>query len=374
VPTTELAEAQRSLIAARRERLEHVCRMRSVHAVLITNPANVHYLTGFRGQDALLVTGRKLNLLLTDSRFIDDVGRECPDLEAYVRRPGEPRRKALVKVIRKARLKKLGFESESLVVSEWEALRSALPEVKWVGLAGDVERLRAVKDRHELTCIRHAVRIAEQAFGQLRQSWSSTESEKSVADRLEGLIRRAGGTRAAFSTIVASGERSAVPHAIASPVVRCNRRFVLIDWGAHYSFYHSDLTRVLAINKIPAKLAKVYEVVAKAQRKAIEAIRPGVAASKIDAVARGVIIRAGLERWLRHSVGHGLGLRVHEAPALRPNSADTLEAGMVVTIEPGVYIRDWGGIRIEDDVLVTQDGFEVLSTLTRSLEELIVTG
>ena len=224
-----------------------------------------------------------------------------------------------------------------------------------------MESLRVRKDASEIAQIREAIGIAERAFGMFCAMLRPEDCEKESCDNLEMYIRRAGGQCASFPSIVAVGERAALPHA--PPTQRCvsEAGLLLVDWGASGAFYKSDLTRVLATRRISPKLEKVYAVVLKAQEHALRAIRPGVKASDIDAEARSVIARAGFGQFFGHGLGHGIGLQVHEAPMLRQNSAAVLEEGMVVTVEPGIYLPGWGGVRIEDDVLVTPDGCEVLT-------------
>jgi Xaa-Pro aminopeptidase len=197
---------------------------------------------------------------------------------------------------------------------------------------------------------------------------SEVVTELRVAHELEHAMRRFGALRASFEPIVAAGPRAALPHARATGAPAQGGGFVLVDWGASdVSGYKSDLTRVLPTDKISPKLAKIYRVVLKAQRRGIESVRPGARCADIDAAARAVIVQAGFGKRFGHGLGHGIGLEIHEGPRLNPRSEDTLAPGMVITIEPGIYLPGWGGVRIEDDVLVTRDGFELLSTLPREL-------
>jgi Xaa-Pro aminopeptidase len=231
-----------------------------------------------------------------------------------------------------------------------------------------VEQLRQCKDADEIAQIREAIRIAERAFSMFRAMLRPDDSEKELADALEMYVRRAGGTESSFPAIVAVGDRAALPHA--PPTARRVEQdpLLLVDWGACGAFYKSDLTRVLWRRHNGAasdKLERVFEVVLEAQRRAIAAVRPGVLGSDVDAAARSYIAEAGYGSYFTHGLGHGLGLQVHEAPGLRPTSTTVLQPGMVVTIEPGIYLPGWGGIRIEDDVVVTPDGVEVLTNCPR---------
>jgi Xaa-Pro aminopeptidase len=245
--------------------------------------------------------------------------------------------------------------------------------VALLGVAGWVESLRQIKDDQEIEAIRAAVRCAERAFAMLRAGLRLDETEKDVADAMESYLRRCGATGSSFPPIVAVGVRAALPHAQPSPERRIDADdFVLIDWGACGRPYKSDLTRVVVTGKVTSTFETIYRTVLAAQERAMAAIRPGVKAQDVDAAARCVIEEAGFGGYFGHGLGHGLGMEIHEAPRLRKESTDVLEPGMVVTVEPGIYLPDWGGIRIEDDVLVTRDGCEVLSHVPRSLESVRV--
>jgi Xaa-Pro aminopeptidase len=212
-----------------------------------------------------------------------------------------------------------------------------------------------------------ATRRSGSALSQEPEAAEATELR--VAHELEHAMRRLGALRASFEPIVAAGRRSALPHARATAAPIGAGGFVLVDWGASdVSGYKSDLTRLIATDKISPKLAKIYRVVLKAQRRGIEVVRPGAKCADVDAAARAVITNSGYGKNFGHGLGHGIGLEIHEGPRVNPRSEETLAPGMVITIEPGIYLPGWGGVRIEDDVLVTRDGFEVLSTLAKELE------
>jgi Xaa-Pro aminopeptidase len=213
--------------------------------------------------------------------------------------------------------------------------------------------------------IREAIAIAERAFAIFRDKLRPEDNEKDLHDNMEIYIRRAGGRCTSFPSIIAVGERAALPHAPPTSKTVAEAELLLVDWGAKGRFYNCDLTRVLATRKIAPKLEEVYMVVLRAQAKALQAIHPGAKAKDIDAEARAVIEQAGFGQFFGHGLGHGLGLQVHEGPAIRQTSEAVLEAGMVFTIEPGIYLPDWGGVRIEDDVLVTPDGCEGLTHVAK---------
>ena len=357
--------------ARRRRRLARQLRDEQLDAYLLTNPVNVTYLTGFSGESSYLILGRKRAVLVSDARFTEQLAEECPGLEVHIRPPAQKLQEATAEVIGRLGFRTVGFESGHLSVAEFEQLRGQLPEVAWKGGTGRVEALRAVKDAGELTAIREAIRIAERAYAMFRAALRPEDREKDLHDAMESYVRRAGGRCTSFPTIAAVGPRAALPHAPPTQRTVAEADLLLVDWGASGPFYKSDLTRVLVTGRISPKLAKVYGVVLRAQEAALRAVRPGAKGHDVDATARAVITDAGYGPFFGHGLGHGIGLQVHEAPAVRPNSDAVLEPGMVVTIEPGVYLPGWGGVRIEDDVLVTPDAGEVLTGVPKDLESCV---
>jgi Xaa-Pro aminopeptidase len=279
---------------------------------------------------------------------------------------------AIAAVVRKLGVGRLAFESAALSVADFLTLKQKLGTVALKASSGRVEALRVRKDGEEIAAIRAAIDVAERAFTMLRAGLRREESEKDAADALEGYLRRCGASAASFPPIVAVGPRAALPHAQPSSQARLgDADFTLVDWGAAGRTYKSDLTRVVSTGKVTPKFETVYRTVLAAQERAIAAIRPGVMARQVDAEARSVIEEAGFGRFFRHALGHGIGREIHEAPRLHPRSKETLQPGMVVTVEPGIYLPDWGGIRIEDDVLVTSEGCEVLSHVPKSLDAVV---
>lgn len=356
--------------AQRRIRLVSSLRKAGVEALLVTNPIHVSYLTGFSGEDSYLFLSKKNAILISDTRFTDQIEEECPGLDVHIRQSGQQMPAAVGQVLQAAKVSSVGFEKTGLTVATLEGLQGASQTAQWVGTSGLIEDLRAVKDADEIEAIRQAIRIAERAFEMFRLGLRPSDDEKSLADTMEANIRRLGGQCSAFPPIIAVGPRAALPHAVPTSKRIEEDDFVLIDWGARGRFYNSDLTRVLPTRKISTKFAKIYDVVLQAQLRAIDTIRPGVTGAEVDAAARQYIDAAGYGANFGHGLGHGLGMQVHEAPSLRPKSETVLEPGMVVTVEPGIYLSGWGGVRIEDDVLVTKDGCEVLTSVPKRLEEL----
>lgn len=353
-------------------KLRSLLRQEQLPALLVTKFVNVTYLTGFSGDDSYLLVTAKDAIMLSDFRYVDQLQEECPGLAAEIRPQGVSMLQLITQVARQAKISRLGIEAESMSVGLHERLRQALPKVELAATSGLVEKLREIKDREEIEQIRQSVYVAQRAFEVIRAQLRPEQTEKRVAAELEYQIRQFGGSGGSFAPIVAVGPRAALPHAVPTDRRMDASDFVLIDWGAKAPHYASDLTRILVTGKISAKLERVYGVVLKAQLRAIEAIRPGARMSDVDAVARTVIAQAGWGKNFGHGLGHGIGLEIHESPRLAVQQDQPLVAGMVVTVEPGIYLPGWGGVRIEDDVLVTRDGHEVLSDLPKELDRCLV--
>lgn len=343
-------------------------------ALLVSNPVNVTYLTGFTGDTTALLLCRDRAVMVSDARYTEQIAEECPGLDAVIRPPVKPLPTAIAETIGKLGFRSIGFDSAHLTVAEFETLHGQTKTVDWKPEHNRVEAMRAVKDESEVAGIREAIDIAERAFTVFRALLRPHDCEKDLHDAMEMYIRRAGGRCSSFPPIIAAGERAALPHAPPTGKRVGDGAMLLVDWGASGQLYKSDLTRVLALGTISPKLEEIYTVVLRAQTTAIRAVRPGVSAKDVDAEARAVIAQAGFGDFFGHGVGHGIGLDIHEAPAVRPNSEAVLEPGNVVTIEPGIYLPGWGGVRIEDDVLVTPDGCEVLTTVPKELASIRVYG
>ncbi|KKK89803.1 hypothetical protein LCGC14_2729440, partial [marine sediment metagenome] len=340
--------------AARRDKLRKAVKAAGADALLVTNFTNVTYLTGFTGDDSYLLVRPDGELMLSDSRYTTQLSEECPALEVRSRTQATTMLESVAKAVKSAKTSRLAIEADSMTVSLRDEIAGELPKVGIVPTKEMVEQLRQLKDKHEVERIRHGAWIARKAFDVFRAGLRPEKTEIELATELEHQMRLFGAKCRGFQSIVGIGPRAALPHAVPSERRIEQSDFVLVDWGANEGLYISDLTRVLVTGKISTKFARVYNVVLKAQTKAIAAIRPGVKASQIDKIARGIISDAGFGRNFGHGLGHGLGLEVHEAPRLAAKSTTVLKPGMVVTVEPGIYLPGWGGVRIEDDVLVTR--------------------
>jgi Xaa-Pro aminopeptidase len=362
--------------ARRRDDLFRAVRAAGLDALLVAKACNVSYLTGFTGDSSYLLVTPSRVILVSDDRFRMQIEQECPDLETNIRGHDRNTYQAVGEVVTKLGLHNVGVEASGVTLEAFEYLKGECKSATLVGTSGHVEKLRSIKDETEVEAIRQAIRIAEQGFAALQATIRPSDTEKDVADLLDGYVRRAGGDGMAFPTIAGVGERSALPHANLSGHRVESSPFYLLDWGARKAHYHSDLTRVRWApggrpnRDVESRLEKMYTVVLEAQTRAIAALRPGVSVKVVDAAARGYIASAGFGDYFNHGLGHGIGLEIHEAPAIRSNSDDVLQAGMVVTIEPGVYLPDFGGVRIEDDILITPDGPVVLTSVPKDWESL----
>lgn len=355
----------------RRANLRKLLQRSGAQAMLVTNFTNVTYLTGFTGDDSYLLVKGSEATIISDPRYTTQLEEECPGVRLNIRSPGTKILDATAQAIAASKISSLAIEAESVSVSQHEQLAGSL-KCELVSTCGLVEELREIKDKAEIDETRLAVRHAERAFAVLRAALRPDQTEKQVADDLEHQLRLLGAKGSSFPPIIAVGVRAALPHARPTEKLIGSDDFVLVDWGATARHYKSDLTRVLVTGRISPKLERVYGVVLRAQEQAIAAIRPGVTGREVDQVARRVIADAGFGKHFGHGLGHGLGLDIHENPRLSPTNDRPLKAGMIVTVEPGIYLPDWGGVRIEDDVLVTRDGHEVLTGVSKQLSECVV--
>lgn len=352
------------------ERVRLQIRHQGWDALWVTKAANRRYLTGFSGSAGwVLVPARGRAWLLTDGRYTEQARQQTRDIRIVVSQK-DPRVQ-LARVLQRRNWTRLGFEDDDVSVAGWRQVKKAFPALKGLRATGLVEKLRTVKFPEEIRRLRQAIDCTEKAF---RVFWPKIKpgvSERVLCYELEKAMLVSGAEGVAFSTIMASGPNSALPHA--SPTDRRLRRgdLLTIDFGCCCSGYHADLTRTVAIGKAVTRQREVYKIVKKAQESAQKEIVSGQNTSVCDKKARQIFRKAGWEKYFAHSLGHGIGLEIHEAPRLSRLSNERFQAGMVVTCEPGLYFPGWGGVRIEDDLLLTENGSEWLS---RSPDELQVAG
>lgn len=328
-----------------------------LQALWVSAPANVRYLSGFTHPDdgRLLVTPTR-TVLYTDSRYTVQATQDAIDgIEVVIAAP----QMALEQAAALVEGMKVGIEAADLTVAALDKLKGAW-KVQIHSTDGLIETLRLKKSPQEREGIRAAQALADRVFAEVRPQIKAGVRELDIAAALEQGLRQAGAT-SAFDVIVASGVRGALPHGTASDKVIEDGDLVTVDFGANLNGYNSDMTRTVAVGQPSEEMKRIYNAVLEAEEAAVKAVRPGLETSELDAVARDILTRHGLGEAFAHSLGHGVGLLVHENPRLAKHSKDVLEPGMVITIEPGAYIADLGGVRIEDLVLVTEDGYEVLS-------------
>jgi Xaa-Pro aminopeptidase len=334
-------------------------------AFVVSSPFHVRYLSGFSGSNGLCVVRRSGSFLLTDGRYRQQAEREVKSFRRVIESVD------LFEAIAKHRLlkgcKAVGFQSHVVTYAQYRTLRRLIPAVSFVPTNEIVEDIALVKDEEEVGHLQDAVRISDRVFCEVLPSIRPGTSELEVAAEIGFLHRRYGAEKDAFDPIVASGERGAFPHARATTKKIRNGELVTIDFGCTVGGYNSDITRTVAVGRVSGEARRIYGIVLDAQCASIEAARGDMPAKDLDAVARQRIKKGGLGRFFIHSLGHGLGLQVHERPRVSYMSKEQLRAGSVITVEPGVYIPGLGGVRIEDDVLLTSKGCEVLSSAPKEL-------
>jgi Xaa-Pro aminopeptidase len=344
--------------------LRRTMRDQGIDTLLVTQRENVRYLTGFTGSaGSVLIGASGRPVLVTDFRYQEQAKAEAPGARLLVQKKDHSSTIKTAAELLGAAI--LSFDDSSMTLDRVKALRKQKLRIR--GMRDPVAEIRRVKDAVELALIRKAIRRAEEAFRQLRPHIRPGAIERELGLRLEMLIREQGSRRTAFDSIVASGRNGAMPHASVSGRRIRSGDLVTIDFGAEADGYYSDITRTVCVGRPTARQREVHDLVLRAQQSAILAVHPGTACSEIDRAARGTIEKAGHGKQFGHATGHGIGLMVHEAPTIAALSKGEIKEGMVFTVEPGVYIPGWGGVRIEDMVLVTKSGHTVLTSLSRNL-------
>jgi Xaa-Pro aminopeptidase len=336
-----------------------------VEAVVFFDMANIHYLTGFSGSDGALIIGHDEAILLVDGRYLTQAKAEADQfqvIEYY------DKIKGIVDALSDRGFGKVGFESAAITLNQYRYLRKQFKGRKLRPFSDELVGIRAVKDKKEIEWIRMAARLSARALDSTLQLVRPGIREQDLALELDYRLRKEGSETLSFDTIVASGKNSALPHAKPTSRRLLNGDFVVIDYGAVYKGYHSDETCTFALGRISEKQKDVYETVKEAHDQALNAVRAGVSCKSIDKIARDCISQAGYGINFSHSTGHGTGLSIHEAPRISAVSNARLEEGMVITIEPGIYLPGQWGVRIEDLVLVRNKGYEVLTKTPKDLK------
>ena len=351
-------------MAERLKKIYQLLKRKKIDALIITNPFNRRYLSGFDGSAGVLLIGLDKPLLVTDFRYVEQASEQAEHFTVH-RWQGDLI-KYLIPLIKEAGWQKLGFESKHVVQQLYTEMKEKLP-VELVALEETAEKQRMIKSEPELAIMRRGSEILDSAFDYICSRISPGMTEREAALELEIYLLNQGAEEAAFRFIVASGIRGALPHGVASVKRLVSGELVTFDFGAVFEGYATDMTRTVALGKVSQRSNKIYDIVKEAHEEAAIIAKAGLRAKEVDAAARGIIEQAGYGEYFGHGLGHGVGLETHEQPVLNPSSATVLREGMVVTIEPGIYIPGWGGVRIEDMVAVTNGGVEMLTKSTREL-------
>ncbi len=350
----------------RTERLVESLKKEDLPAMLVTDAKNRRYLSGFTGSAGACLVTQDEAYFMTDFRYTEQAAEEAPDFEVVTYEKGLL--DELAGILDELDVNKVGFEASCVTYQRYSKFTEEIDNVEWEPTTELVEQLRQIKDDDELNRIRRAAEIADEAFDEILPSVRPGRKESEVALDFEFCMRRLGAEGLSFPMITASGVRSSMPHGRASDKVIGEGEFVTFDYGATYSGYCSDATRTIITGEPTDKQREVYETVLKAQKAAVDSIKPGMTGREVDSVARDIIEDAGYGDNFGHGLGHGLGLAVHEGPSLSQKRGDTeLKPGMVVTVEPGIYIAEWGGVRIEDLIVVTEEGVRILTSPTKEL-------
>ena len=351
------------------KRLQRILVKENLDFLLITFLPHVRYLSGYSGTNGMILISFKSSIFLTDFRYQQqakeqvkgskvmiaerDLFSSLPDLTLF-----------------KGKRVKMGFEAEHLNCKTYQRLKDLLPDCLLVPTEKAIETLTVKKDKSEIERIKKAIKITDRVFSEILDFIKPGVKELDLSAEMEYRMKRYGSSTPYFETIVASGKRAALPHGVASSKKIGKNEFVTMDFGAVFDGYTADMTRTVVVGKANRKQKKVYNTVLRAQSRAISKARSRMKACDLDRTAREVIKKAGYGKYFGHGLGHGIGILVHDNPAINPTNQLPLEPGMVVTIEPGIYIPNWGGVRIEDDVLISQRGCKVLTTSERDLIEL----
>jgi len=349
------------------EKLRALLEERHIDGLLVTNGCNRRYITGFTGTAGVALVSRQGAVFITDFRYVEQASKQVEGFE-IVQHSG-PIVEEIAKQVKRLGIGKLGFEQEDVTYAAYKAYEEAISSAELVPTSQVVEKLRLIKSEAEIKILKEAAEIADAAFAHILSFIRPGVKEIEVANELEFFMRKQGASSSSFDTIVASGYRSALPHGVASEKTIERGELVTLDFGAYYKGYCSDLTRTVAVGEISAELKTIYDIVLEAQQRGMSGLKAGMTGKEADALTRDYIRKKGYGDYFGHSTGHGIGLEIHEGPALSFRSDMVLEPGMVVTVEPGIYIPELGGVRIEDDVVITADGNEAL---THSPKELII--
>ncbi len=350
------------------KKLRKKMKEKDIRNFLVTKRENLRYLTSFTGTAGKLLLTEDENLFITDFRYLDQADEQTEGCK--IEEISSNFMSGFADLLDRKGIKNLAFEAEDINYKTYQNFKEKLNLEDLKAVEGVVEALRLIKEDEEIEKIIKAVEIADKGFEFLLDFIEPGRTEKEIALELEFFMKREGGEANAFDFIVASGKRGALPHGVASSKVVEKGELITIDFGTVYQGYHSDITRTIALGEVSDKQKEIYNIVLDAQKKVIEEIKAGMTGVEADKIARDFIAEAGYGDNFGHGLGHGIGLEIHESPRLSKTSDSTLEKGMVVTDEPGIYISAFGGVRIEDDLVITEDGSKVLNSAPKELIQL----
>lgn len=336
----------------------------NIDALLVTNMFNVRYLANFTGTTGLVVITKDEAYFVTDFRYTEQAAEEAKGF-TIVKNEG-PIFEEVAKIVQEDKIENLGFEQENITYAVYNQINDIIP-CELVPVTGLVEKLREVKTEDEINIIKEAINITEKAYDYILGFVKPGKTEIEVANELDFYMRNEGATSVSFDTIVASGVRSAMPHGVASDKVIEEGDMVTIDFGCYYKGYVSDMTRTFAVGDPGEQMKEIYEIVYQANKKVNEVAKAGMTGAELDAIARDYIAEKGYGPQFGHTLGHGIGLEVHEGPSLSFRNEDKLVVNNIVTNEPGIYVPGLGGVRIEDDLVIKEDGAEILMTTPKEL-------
>ncbi|MGP4042328.1 M24 family metallopeptidase [Gracilibacillus sp. D59] len=349
----------------RLENLRNLLNQEEIDGLLITSSVNRHYLTGFTGTAGVALVTNNDAIFVTDFRYTEQASDQVKGFD--IKEHKGPIQDTIAELVESLQIQSIGFEKNDMTYGLYEKYNKTV-KANLIPSDGLIEKLRLIKDQDEINIIKDACKIADDAFDHILDYIKPGVKEIDISNELEFFMRKQGAVSSSFDIIVASGYRSALPHGVASSKEIQSGELVTLDFGALYNGYASDITRTLAVGEISDELETIYNIVLEAQLKGVDGIKAGITAKQADALTRDHIDQKGYGKYFGHSTGHGLGLDVHEMPGLSFRSDAVLETGMVVTVEPGIYVPNVGGCRIEDDILITEDGNE---RLTHSPKDLI---
>ena len=342
---------------------------KEIDGFLVSDLKNLNYLTGFDGEGFALIGVSGKNYLLTDSRYTEQAEKESPDYKIIT---DEPKKKnarilALKKIIEKNKIKKIAFESNSLSYADFERYSDNFKSIRFLPTKNVIEQIRMIKDKEEIIKIKKAAQITTESLKDVFEIIEPGIRELDIASELAYTMRKKGAQKESFDIIVVSGERSSLIHGKPSEKKIVEGELIIIDVGANYHNYNSDITRTIIMGRESQKQKEIFSIVLEAQKAALDFLKPGVKCKEVDSVARDIITKKGYGKYFGHGLGHGVGLDIHELPRVSFSDDTVLLPGMVITIEPGIYLPEVGGVRIEDSVLITEEGYEILTWFPKIL-------